>query len=151
MGDVVIDRLDDQITWYDSRSKQNQHRFKGLKYVEIVAAALIPILAAFGGVPAWVAAILGGIVVVCEAVLHLNKYQENWLTYRSTAEALKHEKFLFLAHAGAYATSANPRVLLAERIEALVSNENTKWISHQQEAAAPAPAEQSVETSAAGT
>ena len=138
MGDVVIERLDDQISWYDDRSKQNQRRFKWLKYVEIVAAALIPILAAFNGVPQWVAAILGGLVVVCEAVLHLNKYQENWLTYRSTAEALKHEKFLYLAHAGAYAGSANPRVLLAERIEALVTDENTKWISHQQEAAAPA-------------
>ena len=101
-------------------------------------AAMIPILAAIGGVPPWVAAILGGLVVVCEAVLHLNKHHENWLTYRSTAEALKHEKFLYLAHAGAYAASANPRVLLAERIEVLVTDENTKWISHQQEAAAPA-------------
>ena len=138
MEDIVFDRLDNQIEWYESRSKRNQLRFKWLKYIEIVAAAMIPILAAIGGVPPWVAAILGGLVVVCEAVLHLNKHHENWLTYRSTAEALKHEKFLYLAHAGAYAASANPRVLLAERIEVLVTDENTKWISHQQEAAAPA-------------
>ena len=92
MGDVVLERLDDQISWYDDRSRRNQRRFKLLKYVEIVAAALIPILASFSGVPQWVAAILGGVVVVCEAVLHLNKYQENWLTYRSTAEALKHTR-----------------------------------------------------------
>ena len=138
MEDVVMERLDDQISWYDDRSKRNQRSFKWLKYVEIVAAALIPILASFSGVPQWLAAILGGFVVVCEAVLHLNKYHENWLTYRSTAEALKHEKFLYLAQAGTYAGSADPRVLLAERIEALVSDENTKWISHQQEAAAPA-------------
>jgi Protein of unknown function (DUF4231) len=138
MRDVVVERLDDQISWYDNGSKRNQRRFKWLKYVEIVAAALIPILAAFGGVPRWVAAILGGVVVVCESILHLNKHHENWLAYRSTAEALKHEKFLFQAHAGVYAASANPRVLLAERIEALVTDENTKWISHQQEAAAPA-------------
>jgi Protein of unknown function (DUF4231) len=144
MGDVVSERLDDQLSWYDDRSKRNQRRFKWLKYVEIVAAALIPILASFNGMPQWVAAILGGLVVVCEAVLHLNKYHENWLSYRSTAEALKHEKFLFLAHAGAYAASANPRVLLAERIEALVTDENTKWISHQQEAA---PAQESAEPS----
>jgi uncharacterized protein DUF4231 len=143
MGDVVMERLDDQIGWYDNRSKRNQRQFKLLKYVEIACAALIPILAVFGGVPKWPAAILGGVVVVTEAVLHLNKYHENWLTYRSTAEALTHEKFLYLAHAGAYATSANPRVLLAERIEALVTDENTKWVAHQQEASAPAqqPAE----------
>ena len=113
MEDIVFDRLDNQVEWYESRSKRNQLRFKWLKYIEIVAAAMIPILAAIGGVPPW-------------------------LTYRSTAEALKHEKFLYLAHAGAYAASANPRVLLAERIEVLVTDENTKWISHQQEAAAPA-------------
>jgi len=148
--DPIWERLEDQIGWYDARSARNQRDFKLLKYFEIAAAAAIPIVTPLS-VSNVVPAVLGGLVLVAEAVLHLNQYHQNWLTYRSTAEALKHEKFLFLAHAGAYATSANPRVLLAERIEALVSNENTKWISHQQEAAATAPAEQSVETSAAGT
>ena len=138
MSDVVLERLEDQIAWYDGRSSRNQRAFKRLKYVEILAAAAIPIVTGFGAVRI-VAALLGGIVVVVEAVLHLNQFQQNWLTYRSTAEALKHEKFLWLARAGAYATAADPRTLLAERIEALVTDENTKWVSHQEAPAAPAP------------
>jgi hypothetical protein len=46
--------------------------------------------------------------------------------YRSTAEALKHEKFLFLSCAGPYATGDRQRVL-AERLEGLISQEHARW------------------------
>jgi hypothetical protein len=49
----------------------------------------------------------------------------------ATSEALKHEKFLYLAHAGTYATAANPDALLAERIEGRVSQEHASWASEQ--------------------
>jgi hypothetical protein len=46
--------------------------------------------------------------------------------YRSTAEALKHEKYLFLSQAGPYTGPERLRVL-AERVEGLVSQEHAKW------------------------
>src|SRR5262245_32548333 len=55
----------------------------------------------------------------------------NWITYRSTAEALKREKHLFLATAGPYGAE-NPHSLLAERVESLVSQEHAKWASGQE-------------------
>ena len=58
----------------------------------------------------------------------------SWIAYRSTAEALKHEKHLHLALAGPYAAVANPDNLLAERVEGLVSQEHAKWVSAQQDA-----------------
>ena len=48
------------------------------------------------------------------------------MLYRSTAEALKHEKYLFLSSAGPYAAADRLR-LLAERVEDLVSQEHAKW------------------------
>jgi uncharacterized protein DUF4231 len=69
---------------------------------------------------------------VCEGLQQLNQYQANWISYRSTSEALKHEKFLFLATAGPYAVALDPRVLLAERVESLVSQEHAKWASGQE-------------------
>jgi Protein of unknown function (DUF4231) len=39
-----MQRLEDQIQWYDSRSIKNQRWFKALKIIVIVAAALIPFL-----------------------------------------------------------------------------------------------------------
>ena len=70
-----------------------------------------------------------------EGLQQLQQYQQNWTTYRSTAERLKHEKFLFLARAGAYASAERPEALLAERVEGLVSQEHAAWASHQEDAA----------------
>src|SRR3712207_9488676 len=56
-----------------------------------------------------------------------------WVLYRSTAEALKHEKFLFLSCAGPYATADRLRVL-AERVEGLVSQEHAKWTQGREQA-----------------
>ncbi len=44
-------------------------------------------------------------------------------------EALKHEKYLYLARADVYPGSSNPLRLLAERIEGLISQEHARWIS----------------------
>jgi hypothetical protein len=87
------------------------------------------------GVRAAVPAALGASVVVLEGLQQLNQYQQNWTTYRSTAEALKHEKYLFLALAGPYAGAASSSKLLADRIEGLISQEHAKWVSAREEAA----------------
>ena len=84
--------------------------------MQIVSAAVIPVLAATS-LPTWVAGALGALIVVLESIQQLFQFHSNWTHYRSTSEALKHEKFLYLAHPGAYATCANPEALLAERIE----------------------------------
>jgi hypothetical protein len=73
------------------------------------------------------------VVVVLEGVQQLFQWQTNWVLYRSTAEALKHEKFLFLSCAGPYATADRLRVL-AERVEGLVSQEHAKWTQGREQA-----------------
>lgn len=128
----TLQRLEDQIAWYDRKSAECQRRFKWLKALVIGAAASIPVVAAFD-VPVYVAGILGAVVVVTEGVLHVNQYHQNWITYRSTAEALKHEKYLFLARADVYGGSKKPLRLLAERIEGLISQEHARWISSRRQ------------------
>ena len=76
---------------------------------------------------------LGGLIVVVEGFQQLNQYQQNWMLYRSNAEALKHEKYLFLARAGPYVRSKDGVALLADRIEGLISQEHAKWVSARQE------------------
>src|SRR5438309_9256252 len=130
--DPIMERLEDQIAWYDRKSLSNQRTYKRFKVTEILAAAVIPFLAAFNvRETTWVAGGLGVVVTVLEGVLHLNQYQQNWITYRSTCEPLKHEKYLYLGKAGPYASATDPHSLLAERIESLVSQEYAKWISVQ--------------------
>ncbi len=131
-GDITLDRLQDQIEWYDRKSGQNQRTFKVLKVGTIVAAALVP---AFSVSPSLhgITAGLGVCIVVLEGLQQLNQYHSNWIAYRSTCEALKHEKFLYLGNAGVYATSTDSHALLAERIESLVSQEHAKWASNQEQ------------------
>lgn len=131
-GDPTFERLEDQISWYDRRSRTNQRLFKLIKAVQLVAAAAIPVVATLDAHNA-IPAALGALIVVLEGVQQLNQYQQNWSAYRSTCEALKHEKFLFLAHAGPYAGSDDARPLLADRIEGLISQEHAKWVSAREE------------------
>jgi 4-hydroxy-3-methylbut-2-enyl diphosphate reductase IspH len=133
-ADVTLERLDDQIRWYDRKSRHNQRWFKIVKVVQLTAAAAVPVVVAIG-VRAAVPAALGASVVVLEGLQQLNQYQQNWTTYRSTAEALKHEKYLFLALAGPYAGASAPSQLLADRIEGLISQEHAKWVSAREEVA----------------
>jgi hypothetical protein len=132
--DPIMERLEDQIAWYDRKSITNQRYFKRIKTVEIAAAAIIPFLAAFS-VPRvmWLTGGLGVLITVLEGMLHLNQYQQNWIGYRSTCESLKHEKYVYLGKAAFYASAVDPHALLAERIESLVSQEHAKWASVQQE------------------
>ena len=132
-GDPTLERLEDQIARYDSKSGICQRRFKWLKGVQLVAAAAISVVAAFDG-HVGIAAALGAAVVVLEGVQQLNQYQQNWAAYRSTCEALKHEKYLFLAKAGPYSGSDDARAVLADRIEGLISQEHAKWVSARDEA-----------------
>jgi len=133
-ADPVVDRLEDQIAWYDRKSSSNQKIYKRIKVMEIVAAAVIPFLPAL---PIrhidWVAGGLGVLITVLEGLLHLNQYQQNWIAYRSTCESLKHEKYVYIAKASPYSGVADARALLAERVESLVSQEHAKWASAQQE------------------
>jgi Protein of unknown function (DUF4231) len=132
--DPTLARLEDQITWYDNKSRAAQRVFKRAKLVEILAAAMIPFLAAVSfPYDKLVTAGLGIVITILEGVLHLNQYQQIWSSYRSTCEALKHEKFTYLASAGPYRGTPNPLVTLAERIESLVSQEHAQWSSMQQQ------------------
>jgi len=115
----------------------NQQILKRIKITEITAAALIPFFSALHlqSVPweGWITVGLGLMVTVLEGLLHLNQYQQNWISYRSTCEALRHEKYLYLGKAGPYASAQDPHSLLAEKVESLVSQEHAKWPSVQQQ------------------
>src|SRR5260370_7324702 len=120
--DPIMERLEDQIGWYDRKSMTNQRYFKRIKIVEIASAALIPFLSAFSfSRMMWVTGGLGVLITVLEGMLHLNQYQENWIAYRSTCESLKHEKYVYLARASPYPDSPNPPPLPPASITPLSS------------------------------
>jgi hypothetical protein len=130
--DPIMERLEEQIKWYDAKSIYNRNVYKRIKIIEILAAALIPFVAPLK-IPhvTSLTGALGVLITVLEGMIHLNQYQRNWINYRSTCEALKHEKFIYLGNATPYASTKEARALLAERIESLISQEESKWASMQ--------------------
>jgi hypothetical protein len=131
------ERLEDQLGWYDRKSGQQKLWFQRLKVMQIVIAAAIPVVAGVGA-DAWITGSLGASIVVLEGIQQLFQYQQNWLGYRATAEALKHEKYLYLAQAGPYRHGTARDAVLAERVEALVSQEQSSWSAAQTEHTAAA-------------
>lgn len=125
----TLDRLEDQISWYDRKSSVNQRWYRRTKLLEIVTGAAIPFLAVYAK-PA-VTGAMGALIVVLEAVQHLYQFQQNWTSYRSTCEGLKHEKYLWLGEAGPYGNADNANALLADRVESIISQEHSKWIAGQ--------------------
>lgn len=134
-SDPTWERLEDQIVRASRESQRARRAYARLKLAEIVSAALIPFLAGFQAqlaawlqgpdfVPAILIALLAVGVIVVECLLHLDQHQQRWLRQRALHDALEQEKYLFLASAGPYAHSDDPRARLAERIEELIARDN---------------------------
>jgi hypothetical protein len=66
--DPTWDRLEDQVSWYDRRSGDNQRRYKWLKLLEIAIAASLPVVAAVQS-PVRVTGGLAAVVVVLDGCL----------------------------------------------------------------------------------
>lgn len=127
-------RLNDQLDWYDRKSSENQSRYKQIKVAQLVLAGSIPVFALVGDVwGRWVTAILGASVAILEGLQQLGQYNNLWVTYRATAEQLKHEKFLLLAKSGPYRKLGEEEALklLSERVEEQVSTEHAKWVNER--------------------
>ena len=127
--EYIEQRLSDQIGWYDGKSGANQCWFKRLRFAEIVAAATIPFLAGFAGNSFLIKIAIGAlgvVVAVLASLLGLLQLQEHWIEYRATAESFRKEKFLFLTQTEPY-DKDDAFHLLVQRVEALLSKENTDW------------------------
>lgn len=128
----IKERVDNQINWYDDRSKSYQKKFKILKIIIIISSAIIPVIVNIGSdLNIWIKLIvssLGATIVILESVINLNKYNENWISYRSICETLKHEKYMFIHSAGVYQEN-NDFDFFVERIESIISQENLNWAS----------------------
>jgi len=127
--DYLKNRLDDQIAWYSKKSSSNRKMYKTLQMIIIITSASIPFLSGYTEQYNFLNIIVGLIGVTIAsitAILSLNKYQENWLEYRTTAESLKHQKYLYLTGADPY-HEEKAFTLLVQEVEVLISKENSTW------------------------
>src|SRR4051794_17650928 len=86
------ERLQKQIDWHSEKARHNKIRFRLYQIITLIASAIIPIInvANIGDFQtSIISSIIGGIIVVPTGLTQLEKYQENWILYRTSSELLK--------------------------------------------------------------
>jgi len=124
-------RYQEQIDWYGGKADANKRYYTVIQWGVISLAVTVPALIAspLPGRFEWVPITLSVFLAIGTGALKAFKYQENWLNYRTTAETLKKEKHFYGAGAGEYATARDKERLFVERVESLISRENSLWLS----------------------
>lgn len=123
------ERVENQLNFFEKKSALNKKYYQYAKISQLVAAALLPFFSIFISEFGWtkyLVALLGTLVTILEGVLAIGKYHEKWVTYRTTAENLRQEKFLFLMKAGSYADEGAEQQFV-NKIELILGKENIGW------------------------
>ena len=135
-SDYKIARLEEQIKWHSRKARENKKRFRMYEIIVIFAGAIIPIVNIIEVEPVTriISSILGGLVAIVTGITQLEKYQENWIMYRTTSELLKKEKYYYENQVGEYSESdeLKRKKILVERIESIVSSETSKYFTVHQ-------------------
>ncbi len=135
-SDYMSDRYEGQIVWYDNKAGINRQMYRWLQGVILVFAGITPVLIEVTpsllifGIFHW-ATLTAAVVAILTAALKIFKFQENWISYRTTCDALQKEKYFYAAEADAYRNSDDRDVLFVERVENLIAQENTMWLKTQ--------------------
>ncbi len=133
-GDYKANRLEEQINWHSKKARHNKFKFRLCQIIILCVSASIPIINAvqIENIQIHIiSSIFGGIIVVVTGVTQLEKYQENWILYRTSTELLKKEKFFFENNVGEYSSleEVEKNKLLVERVESIVSAETSKYFT----------------------
>ena len=135
----LSDRYFAEISWYDVKSMRNQVWYRTLQWGLIVLSASTPVVIALAqrsnSLP-WMKSlslITSVLVAILSTSLKAFKFEENWINYRTTCETLKKEIHFFNAGIDEYKDNQDREGLFVKRVEALISRENTLWLTTVEE------------------
>lgn len=128
------ERYQPQVAWYDRAATRSRLFYQSLQVPMIVLSVSAPVLVASGEDWKIVAIGVTAFVAAATSLLKVFKFQENWINYRSTAEALKKEIYFYEARVPIYRDTDDPEALFVERVESLIDGENTEWHNAQRRA-----------------
>src|SRR5712691_2446538 len=133
--EYLSERYLGEIGWYDAKSMRNQVWYRTLQWGLILLSASTPVIIALAqksdSAPELKTLSLTTSVLVAILATSLKtfKFEENWVNYRTTCETLKKEIHFFDAGIDEYKDSQDKEGLFVKRVEALISRENTLWLT----------------------
>jgi hypothetical protein len=125
--DYFKSRYQKELNWYNSRAKLNKNIYYFLQFLVIIVAAITPVLAVLQ--LKWSTVAAASVVAIISGIIRFIKLEEIWINYRTIAETLKKEPYLMKAGLSDYSCVSDKKQLFIDRVESLISRENTTWIS----------------------
>jgi hypothetical protein len=143
-------RINPQIKWLNESSGKYKKGFMRYRVIALVLSSLTTILPSYMNYKdsknPQISALVGWIPFVVQlasasatlslALLSLNRSQENWVRYRSSAEALEREKLLFLTRTTEAYASDKALENFVLQAEAIMQEERSQWTRQIQESKA---------------
>jgi hypothetical protein len=140
-------RVNPQISWLSASSGKYKKGYMRYRVIALALSSLTTILPSYmnykDDANPQVSALAGWIPFVVQlasasatlslALLSLNRSQENWVRYRSSAEALEREKLLFLTRATEIYASDQAFQNFVLQAEAIMQEERSQWTRQMQE------------------
>ncbi len=123
------ERVQDQEDWMERKSSSSKKSYQRGKLVVIILSVSIPFLVTLIDVESnfkYVIAGVGVLIAGVEGILSLYDFQNEWINYRQTLEALKREKFFFATKSSIYKRESSFQFFV-ERIETILTMENKNW------------------------
>lgn len=128
----IKDRYEDQRDWYEKKASKKKKLHDITRVIIIIIAPLVPISILIDDPTLKIFSIMTSIIVViCTSLINTFKFQEDWLNYRTTAEMMKKEYFLYCTGVGDYRDNDDKDGLFIRRIESMISQEHTKWFKYK--------------------
>lgn len=118
--------------FYDDRACASKWAYRVFSiYLILASAVLTPLVAFAPDQLCWriTAASLSATIVVATGLLAHLKCQENWLSYRSSWDALERERRLFETGVGPYESCSDKGSLFVERVEAVLAKEGADFFA----------------------
>lgn len=126
----LAERYQCQIVWYDKKATLNKTLYSLFQWPVIVFSAITPILVVINENKArWAAVVISALVAIGTTAMKSFQFHENWLNYRTICETLRKEIHYYRARTSAYSNVPDPEAVFVERVEAMISRENTMWLT----------------------
>jgi hypothetical protein len=127
----LTERVDGQIAYYEQAAGRAKRMHRLLQSGIIVLSVMVPVVVnrpvGWAG-PFQVAVLAVALLLpIMTGLANFRKYGEAWLSYRTAAEMLQNEKYLFLTGSGRYHNNPNAFQDLVETVESLLSAEHNKF------------------------
>lgn len=126
-------RVEQQIEWYEKKARSCQRKYTISQTIEIILAALIPLLSSYADnlkIIGFIMGVFGAAIAIIKSLSKLYKWPENWIGYRTACDLLRYQKVLFETRSAPYNSKPESiENIFVHNVEQIISSEHNQWKS----------------------